>query len=997
MTTTETNAATPEDSYESNQSGIRGWFDRLTEGGPIFALLILFGLNLVPQLDSSAFGILIPNIRDSFHMNNSEVLSLVAVAGLVGLSMQVPIAQWADRTNRTRLMLLGAAICAGFVFGTGLAVTVWLLVIMRSGTGLGMATIGPTHNSLIADYYPINARPKIYSFHYAGIVVGAILGPIIAGYVAKAFGWRLPFILFAFPAVILILLGLRLKEPIRGIQERRAMGVTDALETEEPPPSFAEGWRMTWKIESLRRIFYAMPFLAASLIGFSSLAAILYQRKFGLDVVQRGWVATAAEPAQILGLIIGARVGSRLIKKDPGLIIRFLAFVAAFCAALLAVFALVPVLWVTIVANILIAASLAAIGSGIYSSLSLAIPARSRSLGFSMGALWVIPGLLVLPLIGSISDSWGIQIGMLVMVPVFLIGGLILSSAGNVIDRDISQVRTMAAARSEVLLARRNGEVKLLLVRGLCVAYGNVQILFDVDLEIGEGEIVALLGTNGAGKSTLLRSICGVVEADKGAVIFDGVDVTHAPPYEIAAKGITQVPGGQGVFPSLTVAENLRVAGWLDRRNAVLGKERLSEVIEMFPALVARMHDPAADLSGGQQQMLALSMAFLARPKLLMIDELSLGLAPVVVEQLLPIIEAIRAQGTTIILVEQSVNLALTIAGTAYFMEKGEIKFHGPTAELLERPDILRSVFLEGASARTATAQTTTAPPTAVQRSSRDETTEATAPALSVSNVTVRFGIVNAVSDVSFSVGEREVVGIIGPNGAGKTTLFDAISGFTPTQGGQIFLGETDLTKLGPARRARLGLGRSFQDAQLFAALTVEETIAVAFERWISSRDPLSAALHLPTWRHSERKIAEGVDELIELLGLESFRTKFVRELSTGSRRIVDLACSMAHKPSVILLDEPSSGIAQRESEALGPLLRSLCDVRGISLVVIEHDMALISSMADRLIVLDQGELLSQGIPEEVLLEDRVVSAYLGGSEAARNRSGISNRVAEEE
>jgi len=993
MTATETNAATPEDSYESNHSGIRGWFDRLTEGGPIFALLILFGLNLVPQLDSSAFGILIPNIRDSFHMNNSEILSLVAIAGLVGLSMQVPIAQMADRSNRTRLMLLGAAICSAFVFGTGLAVTVWLLVIMRSGTGLGMATIGPTHNSLIADYYPINARPKIYSFHYAGIVFGAILGPIIAGYVAKAFGWRAPFIIFAIPAVVLILLGLRLKEPIRGIQERRAMGVIDALETEEPPPSFAEGWRMTWKIESLRRIFYAMPFLAASLIGFSSLAAILYQRKFGLDVVQRGWVATAAEPAQILGLIVGARVGSKLIQKDPGLIIRFLAIVAAFCAALLAVFALVPVLWVTILANILIAASLAAIGSGIYSSLSLAIPARSRSLGFSMGALWVIPGLLVLPLIGSIADSWGIQIGMLVMVPVFLIGGLILSSAGNVIDRDISQVRTMAAARSEVLLARRNGEVKLLLVRGLCVAYGNVQILFDVDLEIGEGEIVALLGTNGAGKSTLLKAICGVVEAEKGAVIFDGIDVTHAPPYEIAAKGITQVPGGQGVFPSLTVAENLRVAGWLDRRNAVLGKERLSEVIEMFPALVARMHDPAADLSGGQQQMLALSMAFLARPKLLMIDELSLGLAPVVVEQLLPIIEAIRAQGTTIILVEQSVNLALTIAETAYFMEKGEMKFHGPTAELLERPDILRSVFLQGASARTATAQR--AP---VETSSRTkEMDESIHPVLSVSNVTVRFGIVNAVSDVSFSLGAREVVGIIGPNGAGKTTLFDAISGFTPTQGGQMFLGETDLTKLGPARRARLGLGRSFQDAQLFAALTVEETIAVAFERWISSRDPLSAALHLPTWRHSERKIAEGVDELIELLGLESFRTKFVRELSTGSRRIVDLACSMAHKPSVILLDEPSSGIAQRESEALGPLLRSLCDVRGISLVVIEHDMALISSMADRLIVLDQGELLSQGIPEEVLLEDRVVSAYLGGSEAARNRSGIGNRVSKEE
>ena len=134
----------------------------------------------------------------------------------------------------------------------------------------------------------------------------------------------------------------------------------------------------------------------------------------------------------------------------------------------------------------------------------------------------------------------------------------------------------MAAARSEVLHARREGQVKLLLVRGLNVAYGQVQVLFDVDLEVDEGEIIALLGTNGAGKSTLLKAICGVVEADKGAVFFDGRDITHAPPNEIAAFGITQVPGGQGVFPGLTVAENLRVAGWLERHRPEQSAERVS-------------------------------------------------------------------------------------------------------------------------------------------------------------------------------------------------------------------------------------------------------------------------------------------------------------------------------------------------------------------------------------------------------------------------------------
>ena len=466
--------------------------------------------------------------------------------------------------------------------------------------------------------------------------MGAFLGPILAGGLAAWLGWRAPFIVLSVPVVILVLLGLRLREPSRGIQERTAMGVTDALLTEEPPPSFAEGWRTVWKIESLRRIFFALPFLAASLVGFASLASLLYQQKFGLDVVQRGWVAAAAEPAQLVGLAIGAHVSSKLIVKDPGLIIRFLAVVAAVAAGLLVLFALVPILWVTILVNMAVTASLAAIGAGIYGSLSLAIPARSRSLGFSMGALWVIPGLVILPIIGAIADTAGIRIGMLILVPVFLIGGLILSTAGRVIDRDITQVRTLAAARSEVLFARREGQVKLLLVRGLNVSYGQVQVLFDVDLEVDEGEIIALLGTNGAGKSTLLKAICGVVEADKGAVIFDGRDITHAPPNEIAALGITQVPGGQGVFPALRWR---RTCGWPAGSTVTVVSRtpsRVTEVLDMFPASASRLDDPAANLSGGQQQMLALSMAFLARPRLLLIDELVLGLAPVVVEQLLP-------------------------------------------------------------------------------------------------------------------------------------------------------------------------------------------------------------------------------------------------------------------------------------------------------------------------------------------------------------------------
>jgi ABC-type branched-subunit amino acid transport system ATPase component len=387
--------------------------------------------------------------------------------------------------------------------------------------------------------------------------------------------------------------------------------------------------------------------------------------------------------------------------------------------------------------------------------------------------------------------------------------------------------------------------------------------------------------------------------------------------------------------------------------------------------------------------MLALGMAFLSRPRLLMIDELSLGLAPVVVEQLLEVVRELRDAGTTIILVEQSVNVALTVASTAYFMEKGEIRFHGPTNELLERPDVLRSVFLEGAAkAAQVQAGEGNGSKAAAASHSTDVVSGDGPAALEVRELARSFGGIRALDEVDLAVAPGEIVGIIGPNGAGKTTLFDVVSGFTPAEGGKVVLGGTDITDLSPQARARRGLGRSFQDARLFPALTVEEAIAVALEREVEVGDPLSAALHLPTVFDSEEKLRRRVDELIDLLGLGAFRSKFVRELSTGSRRIVDLACVVGHRPTVVLLDEPSSGIAQRETEALGPLLRRIREGLGAALVVIEHDMPLITAVSDRMVAMDQGRVIAAGPPDAVLHHPDVVASYLGTDEAVIARSG---------
>jgi ABC-type branched-subunit amino acid transport system ATPase component/sugar phosphate permease len=951
-----------------------GWLRDICGGEAAFPLVVLFGLNAVDELDRTAFGILLPNIRDEFHLDNTKVLGLVALASVAALALQVPIAQYADRSRRVPLAILGAVVWAMFSGLTGLATGVIVLTVARSGSSIGKAVIDPTHNSLIADYYPINSRSRVFSTHRAANAVGSFVGPLSAGLLAYAFGWRAPFLVFMIPTLIFAVIALRLREPIRGRWERQAMGASEeVIATEETVPSYAESWRTVQKIESLKRIWWSLPFLATALIGFVALASLLYEQEFGLDERARGFASAIAEPFQLVGLVLGSRIVTRRFLGNMRGLIRFLAKVAIATSIAAIGFALAPNIVVAVGVNCVISASLAILGPGILVALSLAIPPRARATGFSVASLWVIPGLIVLPIIGWISGHVGIRWGLLVLVPLFIIGSFVLGSAGSVIDADIAQVWRAAAARSEALYQRRQGQTDLLLVRGVDAGYDGRQVLFGVDIDIKEGEIVALLGTNGAGKSTLLKSISGVVEADRGAVVLDGRDITHAPPNEIATLGISQMPGGQGVFGSLSVGENLRLAGWT--RTHADAAAAVEDVLATFPVLRQRYTASAADLSGGQQQMLALGMAFVAKPRVLLIDELSLGLAPVVVGQLLPLVRRLADDGVAVILVEQSVNVALTLAERAYFMERGTIRFSGPTADLLNRPDLLRSVFLTDISASSAASSVAVVP--------SQET------ALGVTGLSRAFGGNRAVNDVSFSVGKGEIVGMIGPNGAGKTTLFDLVSGYLTADDGRVVLDGRDITSDSATVRARRGLGRSFQDARLFPDMTVTEAIAVALERWTTQRSVLAAALRFPTVFDDEERTTARVGELIEVMNLGVYRNSFIRELSTGTRRIVDLACLVGHRPTVVLLDEPSSGIAQREVEALAPVLLRLRDEMGASLLVIEHDLPLISSISDRLIALDHGNLITTGVPAEVLTHPDVVESYLGNNAAAQQRSGL--------
>jgi ABC-type branched-subunit amino acid transport system ATPase component len=225
-------------------------------------------------------------------------------------------------------------------------------------------------------------------------------------------------------------------------------------------------------------------------------------------------------------------------------------------------------------------------------------------------------------------------------------------------------------------------------------AYGQLQVLFGVSLDVHEGEAVALLGTNGAGKSTLLRVIAGLETPLRGTVSYLGADITGVPAEQLPAKGLLLVVGGRSVFADMTVSENLEMEALTARLTPAELKERLDVVQSTFPVLIERWRQKAGTLSGGEQQQLALAKALLLDPKVLCIDELSLGLAPLVVAQLLELVRRIHATGVAVVVVEQSLNIAAELCERSVFLEKGQVRFEGSTRDLLARDDIARAVFL---------------------------------------------------------------------------------------------------------------------------------------------------------------------------------------------------------------------------------------------------------------------------------------------------------------
>lgn len=408
----------------------------VTRGQPAYPLLVLFGLNAVDELDRTAFAVLLPDIRDHFGLSDAGALAMVSVSTIAALVVAVPVSFLADRRSRVRIAAAGAAVWGLLSAATGLAANTFQLVLARMGAGSGRAVNLPTHSSLLSDYYEPTARVKVFSVHGQANSLGQILGPLLAGVLAVLLGWRAPFLIFAVPTLVLVLLALRLREPARGAHEHplgAGAGADDGA-----PGSVRDTFRQLAQVRTLRRIWWTVPFLGVAIFGVPNLLSLVYEDVFDLGSGARGAIAAAVEPLQILGIWVAMPRVSVAANREPGFLLRFVGIVGVVDGILLVVLAYAPHAALAVAVHTLLALSIGTLAPAFYSLVSRVAPPRVRAAAFATIPVFAIPGIaLFLPLIGAVSDGFGVQTSILLIVPIAVTAGLLLRSAGQFVDDDL--------------------------------------------------------------------------------------------------------------------------------------------------------------------------------------------------------------------------------------------------------------------------------------------------------------------------------------------------------------------------------------------------------------------------------------------------------------------------------------------------------------------------------------------------------------------------------
>jgi ABC-type branched-subunit amino acid transport system ATPase component len=683
-------------------------------------------LGLVSALPVYAATVLGPEIAGALGVTVGSVALARTVGEVAFVAAPLAAAAAVGRRPRRARLALAAGIVTG-VATAAAAVVTNLLGLFAVFVIVGLATGAATavHEPLLFDFHPPGARVRAMSAYRAAVAGGLVVGTVVTAVVVVAgFTWRTVFLVVGASAVIAAALAFGLSDPGYGrwdtariraavrrggnvsadnavIAEGRGAADGDAAGT---GLRFLETVRRVSTLESVRRLggpLFVIGMLGTPVLTYTS---FFLESRWHLGSGGRGAFFAVVFAVGAIGAAVSGRPGERLLASSPSRLVVLAAGLVGTATVLLAVGALVPVFAVTAVCMALAEAAVAAVFPTLLSALLSTAPAADRHvLAGILAADIGLGGVTGLQFLSGVAGHFGLAGALAALVVPGIAAALVLRAAAGSVDGDVARMVDGIIEDEEIAAVRRSGgRLPMLACKGIQFSYGPLQVLFDVDFTVDDGEIVALLGTNGAGKSTLLKVVSGIGIPSAGTVRLRGEDITYLDAERRVSLGITQVPGGRAVFGPMTVVENLRLYAYTLGRDRKAVERAIDTSFEVFPRLFERRTSNAATLSGGEQQMLGLAKALILSPQLLLIDELSLGLAPVIVGQLLEIVRRINAGGTAVVLVEQSVNIALSVVDHAYFMEKGEVRFDGASEDLLARGDLLRAVFLEGATKGTA-------------------------------------------------------------------------------------------------------------------------------------------------------------------------------------------------------------------------------------------------------------------------------------------------------
>jgi ABC-type branched-subunit amino acid transport system ATPase component/predicted MFS family arabinose efflux permease len=682
--------------------------ETLRAGGA--AMVIMLGLiTVAEQLERAAGGVLAPDIQDTLHMSDTTLIGVSAFGGVALVLGAIPLAWLADRMSRVKIVWI-ATIGWGIATAlNGLVVNPFQMFCARVGVGFGQAYSVPVFGSLLTDTYPIQGRARVYSFYWMAQPIGLLCGPFVAGAIAASAGgdegWRWTYLVLTLAPLLLGLISLGvLREPARGRYEQELIlgeVMTPGSGKPELPVSMGTAYQRMKKIKTFYFICTGIGVLGFALVAVPVQLGLLLDDSYGYDAYTRGWMLSLTSIASLIAIPVTGIAYDRLFRKNPERVVRVAGgFVIAYGLLLFVAMRMqpiVPLMLFVALAGACTSAAFVSIGP----IIGAVAPYRMRTQAFALIPVFIflMGGFFGGILAGALSDAHGERTALSIVAPIAgTIGGFLFMYGSRYLKRDISlAVEELLEEQAELgRMSEHPDDIPVLQVHNLDFSYGPVQVLFDVSLEVRRGEVLALLGTNGAGKSTLLRAISGLGIPDRGVVRLNGRTLTYVDAELRFREGIVQLRGGAGVFPELSVGDNLHASLFAASVSRPERQARIERQLAKFPVLENRRSQSARDLSGGQQQMLALAMALVHEPEILLVDELSLGLAPVVVEELLEVVEELKAAGQTMIVVEQSLNIALAFADRAVFMEKGHVRFEGPARELAERDDLVRAVFLGG-------------------------------------------------------------------------------------------------------------------------------------------------------------------------------------------------------------------------------------------------------------------------------------------------------------